>query len=309
MTGKLHISSSPHIHTPITVQRIMLDVVLALLPAAIAGIYYFGLQALVLIAVCVCSCVLSEFLFNLIARREQTVADLSAIVTGLILAMNLSVQVPVWQAAVGSVFAIVIVKCCFGGMGCNIVNPAATARVFMLLSFGSMAQAAIPDGVDAVAGATPLTQIAGGEIPNLLDLFLGRHGGAIGETCILFLLLGGIYLIFRRVITWHIPVCFIGSVFVLSLVFSNMNVELATASILSGGLFIGAIFMATDYVTSPATSWGKVIFGLFAGLITFAIRQWGVYPEGVSFAILLANIVDPYIDAWTARRVFGGEKA
>lgn len=309
MTGKLHISSSPHIHAPTSVQRIMLDVVLALLPAAAAGVYFFGLRALLLIAVCVGSCVLSEFLFNLIAKKEQTIGDLSAVVTGLILAMNLSVNLPVWQAVVGSVFAIVIVKCFFGGMGCNIVNPAATARVFMLLSFGTMAQAAFPEGVDAVAGATPLVQIANGEVPSLLDLFLGRNGGAIGETGALFLLLGGIYLIARRVITWHIPVCFIGSVFVLSLIASGMNFEIATASILSGGLFIGAIFMATDYVTSPATPWGKVIFALFAGVITFAIRQWGVYPEGVSFAILLANILDPYIDIWTARRVFGGEKA
>lgn len=309
MTGKLHISSSPHIHAPTSVQRIMLDVVLALLPAAAAGVYFFGLRALLLIAVCVGSCVLSEFLFNLIAKKEQTIGDLSAVVTGLILAMNISVKVPVWQAVVGSVFAIVIVKCFFGGMGCNIVNPAATARVFMLLSFGAMTQAAFPEGVDAVAGATPLVQIANGEVPSLLDLFLGRNGGAIGETGALFLLLGGIYLIARRVITWHIPVCFIGSVFVLSLIASGMNVELATASVLSGGLFIGAIFMATDYVTSPATPWGKVVFGVFAGVITFAIRQWGVYPEGVSFAILLANIVDPYIDIWTARRVFGGEKA
>jgi electron transport complex protein RnfD len=309
MTGKLHISSSPHIHAPTSVQRIMLDVVLALLPAAAAGVYFFGLRALLLIAVCVSSCVLSEFLFNLIAKKEQTVGDLSAVVTGLILAMNLSVNLPVWQAVVGSVFAIVVVKCFFGGMGCNIVNPAATARVFMLLSFGTMAQSAFPEGVDAVAGATPLVQIANGEVPSLLDLFLGRNGGAIGETGALFLLLGGIYLIARRVITWHIPVCFIGSVFVLSLIASGMNFEIATASILSGGLFIGAIFMATDYVTSPATPWGKVVFGLFAGVITFAIRQWGVYPEGVSFAILLANIVDPYIDIWTARRVFGGEKA
>lgn len=309
MTDKLHISSSPHIHSNQSVQRIMLDVVIALLPAAIAGVCFFGLRALLIIALCVGVCVASEFLFNLIVKKEQSVGDLSAIVTGLLLAMNLPSNVPLWQAAIGSAFAIVVVKCFFGGMGCNFANPAITARVFMLLAFGSMAITPSPIGVDSVSSATPLTDMANGVSTNLLDLFLGRIPGAIGETCKLALLLGGIYLIIRNVISWHIPVAFIGTVFLFSLFINNFDATVALTSILSGGLFIGAIFMATDYVTSPATPAGKLLFGVLAGIITVMIRKWGVYPEGVSFAILLMNIINPYIDIWTARRVFGGTKS
>ncbi len=308
MAEKLHISSAPHIHTKNTVQRIMLDVVISLLPATVAGIYLFGLDALYTILACVISSVASEFLFNRIAKKEQSIGDLSAVVTGLLLALNLSANVPIWQAVVGSVFAIIIVKCFFGGMGCNIVNPAITARIFMFLAFGAMAKYAMPRGMDAVSSATPLTQISEGNIPSLIDLFLGNNGGAIGETCALALLIGGIYLVIRRVITVHIPLAYIGSVFVLTYFISGMDLQFATAQILSGGLFIGAIFMATDYVTSPATPLGKIVFGVFAGIITVLIRLWGAYPEGVSFAILLANILNPYIDIWTARRVFGSKR-
>ncbi len=310
MAEKLHISSCPHIHTKNTVQKIMLDVVIALLPATAAGIYYFGLPALYIILACVISSVVSEFLFNLIAKKEQSVGDLSAVVTGLLLALNLSSNVPVWQAVAGSVFSIIIVKCFFGGMGCNIVNPAMAARVFMFLAFGSMAKYAMPRGMnlDAVSSATPLSQIAEGNIPNLFDLFIGKNGGAIGETCVLALIIGGVYLVIKRVITVHIPLAYIGTVFAFTYFVSGMDLQFATAQILSGGLFIGAIFMATDYVTSPATPFGKIIFGIFAGVITVMIRLWGVYPEGVSFAILLANIINPYIDIWTARRVFGSKR-
>ena len=309
MTEKLHLSASPHIHTVRTVQKIMLDVLIALLPAVVAGIYFFGWDALFLILACTVTCVAGEFIFNLLRKSEQTVSDLSAAVTGVILALNLPANLPIWQAVVGALFAIIIVKCLFGGLGCNIVNPAATARVFMLLAFGSMAKAAFPIGIDAASGATPLVDIANGKVPDLLDLFLGKCGGAIGETSALALLIGGIYLLVRRVISWHIPVAFIGSVFVLTFLVSGMDLTVATASILSGGLFIGAIFMATDYVTNPTTPAGHLVFGIFAGIITVFIRKWGVYPEGVSFAILLANILNPYIDIWTARRVFGGNKA
>ena len=309
MADKLRLSVSPHIHSSQSVQKIMLDVIIALLPATAAGIYYFRLNALIVILSCVFTCVASEFLFNLILKREQTIGNLSAIVTGLLLALNLSANIPIWQAVVGSVFAIIVVKCLFGGIGCNIVNPAIAARVFMLISFSSLTKSAAPYGVDAVSGATPLVQIANGETPKLIDLFLGNHAGAIGETCALALLIGGIYLIAKKVITWHIPVAFIGSVFVLTLFVSGMDVTVATASILSGGLFLGAIFMATDYVTSPYTPAGKLLFALIAGVITVLIRKWGVYPDGVSFAILLVNIINPYIDNWTARKVFGGKKA
>lgn len=306
MENKLHISVSPHIHGKKTTMGIMLDVIIALLPTTIAGIVIFGLRSLLVVGVCVGTAVLSELLFNIITKRKQTINDLSAIVTGLILALNLPADVPVWQAVIGSAFAIIVVKCLFGGLGKNVVNPALTARVFMLVAFSSLAQASFP--VDAAAGATPLVSIAEGNMPDLMDLFLGKTGGAIGETCSLALLIGGIYLLIRKVITWQIPVAFIGTVFVFSFFVQDMNAATALASILSGGLFLGAFFMATDYVTSPETPWGKIIYGVIAGVITCLIRFWGVYPEGVSFAILLVNILNPYINSLTARKLFGGEK-
>lgn len=303
MDSKLHVSASPHIHSARTTQSVMLDVVIALLPAAVAGVILFGLSALRVIVCCVAAAVLSEFIFNLILKKEQTIGDLSAIVTGLLLALNLPANIPLWQAAVGSVFAIIVVKCLFGGLGHNLVNPAITARVFMLVAFGSMAQAAFP--VDAVAGATPLVELAAGNSPSLLDLFLGKTGGAIGETCTLALLIGGIYLLVRRVISWHLPVAFIGTVFLFTLALVGFDFTTALAWTLSGGLFIGAIFMATDYVTSPATPLGMFVFGVLAGVLTVVIRFYGNYPEGVSFAILFMNILTPFIDKWTARKPFG----
>ena len=309
MDKTLRLSVSPHIHSGRSTAGIMRDVVISLVPAAIAGTVIFGLRALLVIAVCVASCVLLEAIFNKITKKDQTIGDFSAAVTGLLLALNLPANVPLWQCVIGSAFAIVIVKCLFGGIGCNPVNPAITARVFMLVSFGSMTVQAYPTIVDTVAGATPLPSIAGGNVPDMMDLFLGLTGGAIGETCALALLIGFIYLLVRRVITWHIPVTFIGSVFVLSFLMEGFDVMKAAALVLSGGLLMGAIFMATDYVTSPSTAKGKIVFGVGAGLLTFLIRYFGVYPEGVSFAILFMNILTPYIDALTAHKVFGGRKA
>ena len=305
METKLTLASSPHIHSGRSTSRIMLDVIIALCPAAIAGMVIFGWRAALVLAVTVGACVGFEALFNLIVKKDQTVGDLSAIVTGLLLGMNLPANVPIWQCVVGALFAMVVVKGLFGGLGNNPVNPAITARVFMLVAFASMTTSAFPTIVDTVAGATPLSLAEGEAAPSLLDLFFGLHGGAIGETCAVALLIGGVYLIVRRVITWQIPVSFIGTVFVLSFFMEGMNAEAALSMILSGGLMIGAIFMATDYVTSPVTAWGKVIFGFGAGLITFLIRYFGVYPEGVSFAILLMNIVTPYINSWTKHKVFG----
>ncbi|MBQ6600727.1 MAG: RnfABCDGE type electron transport complex subunit D [Clostridia bacterium] len=306
MEKKLHISVSPHIRAKRTTQSIMLDLIIALLPAAIAGVVIFGLRALAVIGICVAASVISEAVFNIITKKEQTVGDLSAVVTGLILALNLPANIPFWQAVVGAVFAIIVVKCIFGGLGKNLVNPAATARVFMLVAFGSMANAAFP--VDATAGATPLAQMAEGTVPELMDLFLGKHGGAIGETCAVALLIGGVYLLIRKVISWHLPVAFVATVFLFSFLVADFNVTTALAHVLSGGLLIGAFFMATDYVTSPSTALGKIIFGIGAGVITMLIRFWGVYPEGVSFAILLMNIVNPFICSLTARKLFGGAK-
>ena len=308
MDKPLHLSASPHIHSGRSTMGIMRDVLIALIPAAVAGTVIFGWRSLLVIAVCMASCVLLEALFNIITKKRQTVGDLSAAVTGLLLALNLPANIPIWQCVIGSLFAIVIVKCLFGGIGHNPVNPAITARVFMLVSFSSMAIQASPVTVDTVAGATPLPSIGAGQMPLLSDLLLGLTGGAIGETCAVALLIGFIYLLARRIITWHIPVSFVGSVFVFSLLMESFDFSKALALILSGGLLLGAIFMATDYVTSPATAKGKLVFGIGAGLLTFLIRYFGVYPEGVSFAILFMNILTPYIDALTAHKVFGGQR-
>ena len=307
---KLLISPAPHIHQAgSSTRRIMLDVIIALLPAAIAGVIIFGAKALGVIAACVITAVVSEALFNLIVHKQQTVGDLSAVVTGLLLALNLSTNVAIWQCVVGTVFAIVVVKCLFGGIGKNFANPAITGRVFMLLAFSSVAGGAKPAVVELVSSATPLELLAQGaeDAPSLMELFLGLHGGAIGETCCLALLLGFAWLLFRRVIKWHVPVIFIGTVFVLYLVFTG-SFQMALAEILAGGLFIGAIFMATDYVTSPITLKGKMVFALGCGLVTFVIRYFCAYPEGVSFSILAMNILTPYIEKFTGNTPLGGSK-
>ena len=309
METNLILSSSPHIHTRDSSRRIMLDVIIALLPAAIAGVIIFGAKALGVIAACVITAVVSEALFNLIVHKQQTVGDLSAVVTGLLLALNLSTNVAIWQCVVGTAFAIVVVKCLFGGIGKNFANPAITGRVFMLLAFSSVAGGAKPAVVELVSSATPLELLAQGaeNAPGLMELFLGLHGGAIGETCCLALLIGFAWLLFRRVIKWHVPVIFIGTVFVLYLVFTG-SFQMALAEILAGGLFIGAIFMATDYVTSPITLKGKMVFALGCGLVTFIIRYFCAYPEGVSFSILAMNILTPYIEKFTANTPLGGSK-
>lgn len=309
METNLILSSSPHIHTRDSSRRIMLDVIIALLPAAIAGVVIFGVKALGVIAACVITAVVSEALFNVIAHKKQTVGDLSAVVTGLLLALNLSTNVAIWQCVVGTVFAIVVVKCLFGGLGKNFANPAITGRVFMLLAFSTVAGGAKPAVVELVSSATPLELLAQGSenAPSLMELFLGLHGGAIGETCCLALLIGFAWLLFRRVIHWHVPVIFVGTVFVLYLVFTG-SFQMALAEILAGGLFIGAIFMATDYVTSPITLKGKMAFALGCGLVTFIIRYFCAYPEGVSFSILAMNILTPYIEKFTANTPLGGSK-
>ena len=298
---------SPHIHSGRSTAGIMLDVVIALLPATVAGVVIFGLRALAVIGVCVASCLIFEALFCLATKKPQTVKDLSAVVTGLLLALNLSTNVPAWQCVIGTLFAIICVKCLFGGLGCNFANPAITGRVFMLVAFSAVAGGANPTIVDITTTATPLEQLAKGESQNLLDLFLGLHGGAIGETCILALILGFVYLLVRKVITWHTPVVFIATVFVLYLAFTG-DVVMALSQILAGGLFIGAIFMATDYVTTPITTRGRIVFALGCGVITFIIRYFCAYPEGVSFSILIMNILTPFIEKWTAKEPLGGVK-
>lgn len=308
MDKLLRISVSPHIHSGRRTSTIMRDVIIALLPVTLAGTVIFGLRSILVVAVCVLGCVLFEGLFNLISKKEQTVGDFSAALTGLLLALNLPSHIPLWQCVIGCAFAILLVKCIFGGIGCNVVNPAITARVFMLVAFSSMATQSLPSGIDTISGATPLAEMAEGGTPKLMELFLGTTGGAIGETCALALLIGFVYLIARHVITWHIPVSFVGSVFLLSFFMEGLDPTRALALVLSGGLLIGAVFMATDYVTSPSTAVGKLIFGIGAGLLTFLIRYFGVYPDGVSFAILFMNILNPYIEKLTAHKAFGGKK-
>lgn len=309
MESSLILSSAPHIHTKDTSRRIMLDVIIALLPAVVASVVIFGVKALGIIAACVIAAVVSEALFDLIVGKKQTVGDLSAVVTGLLLALNLSTNVAIWQCVVGSVFAIVVVKCLFGGLGKNFANPAITGRVFMLLAFSSVAGGANPVIVELTTTATPLELIAqqAENAPTLMELFLGLHGGAIGETCCLALLIGFAYLLVRKVIKWHVPVIFIATVFVCYLIATG-DFTYALSEILAGGLFIGAIFMATDYVTSPITLKGKMVFALGCGLVTFVIRYFCAYPEGVSFSILAMNILTPYIEKWTANTPLGGSK-
>ncbi|MBO4355828.1 MAG: RnfABCDGE type electron transport complex subunit D [Clostridia bacterium] len=304
--NNLTLQISPHMHDRASTTRIMLDVIIALMPTAVASVILFGWRSALVIAVCVAAAVLSEWLFELICKKENTVSDLSAVVTGILLAFNLPVDIKLWQAAFGSVVAIVVVKQLFGGIGKNFANPAITARIVMFISFSStMSKWVLPliKG-DASTGATPLAVLNGteGELPPLKDMLLGIRGGCIGETCALTLIIGGVYLLVRKVITWHAPVAFIGTVFLFTLILG----ENALYHVLAGGLLLGAIFMATDYSTTPYTKWGKVIFGIGCGIFTVVIRKWGSYPEGVSFSILFMNIVTPFINKLTHSNPFGG---
>lgn len=311
--SKLHISPTPHIHEAgSSTRRIMLDVIIALIPAAIAGVVIFGLSALWTILVCIAATVLSEFLFNLCAGKKQTIGDLSAVVTGLLLALNLSTNVLLWQCALGGVFAMVIVKGCFGGIGKNLVNPAIAARVFLLLCFtGTVAGGAAPLA-DLTASATPLVTINQGaeaaKSISLSSLFLGSYGGAIGETCTIALLLGFVYLVARKVIKWYVPFSFAATVFVCAFLFGGFDAGYALQHVLSGGLLLGAIFMATDYVTTPATGSGRVLFCVGAGILTYLIRRFGGYPEGVSIAILTMNLFTPFLSDLTKKKTLGGVK-
>lgn len=311
--SKLHISPTPHIHQAgSSTQRIMLDVIIALVPAAVAGVVIFGIGALWTILTCVAAAVVSEFLFDLCAHKKQTVSDLSAVVTGLLLALNLSTNVPLWQCALGSVFAMVIVKGCFGGIGKNLVNPAIAARVFLLLAFTTTVAGGAAPLADLTATATPLATInQGAEAARSISistLFLGNYGGAIGETCTIALLLGFVYLVARRVIKWYVPVSFVGTVFLCAFLFGGFDAGFALREILAGGLLLGAIFMATDYVTTPNTGAGRVAFCVGAGILTWLIRQYGGYPEGVSIAILTMNLLTPFLSDIFKRKTLGGVK-
>ena len=297
------VAASPHVTTKNSTAVIMRDVLIALLPAVIAGCVVFGLRALLVVAVTTAACVFFEWGFEKLCHTPSTISDLSAAVTGVLLAMNLPVSIPLWQAVFGALVAIVAVKGLFGGIGKNFANPAITARIVMFLAFSkTMTAWVFPD---AVSTATPLAMMANGESVDYLTLLLGNHGGCLGETSALALLIGFAYLLIRGVISWHTPVCFVGTVFVMSLILGQD----AVGQILSGGLMLGAIFMATDYSTTPSTNWGRVLFGIGAGLLTVLIRFYGAYAEGVSFAILFMNILTPYLSKWTETKPFGGVAA
>lgn len=310
-------SSSPHLHTDSTITRIMADVIIALLPAAGVGIYMFGPRAALVIAVAVICAMASELIYEKITKRRNTLGDLSAAVTGLLLALNVPSSIPLWMVGAGSAFAIIIVKQMFGGLGKNFVNPALAARCFMLIAWtGAMTSFNTPLA-DAVSSATPLAVMkdgAAGTMPTLAQCLIGVKPGTIGEVSAIALIIGFIYLLIRRVVSIKIPAAYIASFAVLTFFFgkSFMDFSYTAYQLLTGGLLLGAFFMATDYTTTPTTPKGMVIFGIGCGVLTFLIRRFGGYPEGVSFSILLMNLASPLIERFTVPKSFGnigGERA
>ena len=323
MAKRLTVSASPHVRSKETATGIMLDVIIALVPALVMSVVYFGLRALLLTATCVASCVAFEYIARKVMKRNNTIGDLSAVVTGIILAFNLPATLPLWMAVVGSLVAIVVVKQMFGGIGQNFVNPAMTARIILMTSFPTaMAKWVVPFtdtfSADAVTSATPMATLAsvkGGDIsavadalPSLTDMLIGKHGGSMGEVCSIALIVGGLYLIARKVISPIIPFTFIGTVAVFMIFAGSFNLEFVAYELLGGGLMLGAFFMATDYATSPINKKGKIIFGIGCGLITSLIRIFGSLPEGVSFSIILMNILVPHIENMTTPKPFGAVK-
>ncbi len=305
----LLVSASPHIRSHETVQRIMLDVIIALVPAMIGSVYFFGINALKLILVSVASSVLFEALIQKAFKKEVTINDLSAVITGILIAFNLPASAPLWLPIIGSAFAIIIVKQFFGGLGSNFMNPALAARAMLLTSWPNHMSNFTGTRPDVVTTATPLTimKTGGAELPKFMDMFIGNIPGAIGETSALLLLIGAIYLIIRQVIDWRIPVFYIGTTFIM-LILLGVETEFLLYHILGGGLILGAFYMATDYASSPVTPKGRIIYGIGAGILTAIIRVKGGYPEGVSYSILLMNIATPIIEKITKPKVFGEVK-
>lgn len=307
---KLTVASSPHIRGNFRTNRIMMDVVLALLPALAVGLWKFGFRVIPVTTICIGAAIVSEWLYCLLTKSRNTTVDGSAIVTGILLAMTLPHTVPYWQAALGSVFAIVLVKCLCGGLGQNIFNPALAARAFLLLIYPVGLTRYV--GVDGVSAATPLHHMVMPALPeeSILDMFLGNCPGSIGEISALALLAGGAYLLYRRVISIRIPAAYIGTVAVLTLLFHKTDapVQWMLYHLFSGGLMLGAIFMATDYATSPATPVGHILYGIGCGALTVIFRYYGLFPEGVTYAILIMNAFVWFIDRHTAMRRFGTGK-
>ncbi len=306
MDTKLIVSASPHVRSDETTQSLMANVIVALCPCVVASAIIFGVRALLVTAVSVVACVVFEWLYCKLLKRPNPISDLSAVVTGIILAMNVPVGMPIGQLIIGDLVAIIVVKQLFGGIGMNFANPALVGRIVLFISFaGSMNKWVFPDAaVDQLSKATPLLAVADPSKLSLLDLFMGIHGGVLGETCALAIVLGLIYLVATKTISIAIPASYVGSVFVFYLI-ATRDLHGALAAVLSGGLLFGAVFMATDYVTSPFTLKGKLVYGVCLGIVTFAIRYWGSYTEGVSFALLFMNLWVPYINDLTRQTPYG----
>ena len=321
MENKLIVSSSPHVRSNEDTSYIMKQVIIALLPAAVAGVYFFRLNALSAMFFCILCTVGTEFLYQKFTKQKSTIGDFSAVVTGLLLAFNVPASLPWWMCLVGGIFAILVVKMVFGGIGCNFVNPALAARAFLLASFPVAMTAWTQPGVnwigknlDAVTTATPLSFLKNGAAGladlssngiSLADMMIGNIGGCIGETSAILLLLGGVYLMYKGIINYVIPVFYIATVFILTFLLGGFNITFAIYQLFAGGLMLGGFFMLTDYTTSPMTKKGQIIYAVLAGLITTVIRMYGGYPEGVSYSILLVNCLAPLIDKFVRNRVFG----
>lgn len=312
MSDLYHVSSSPHVRAKDTTSRIMLYVIIALLPTSVFGIINFGLRAALLIIVTVLSCIFSEVIFNIIVHKRNTIDDLSAIVTGLLLALNLPVNLPLWEAILGSVFAIVIVKCLFGGLGQNFMNPALGARCFLLIAFtADMTNFQyVRNKIEVYSSVTPLAAMRNGEAVNTMDMLIGRTAGTIGETSAICILIGAIFLILMGVIDLRIPASYLVTFVVFIVLFGGHGFDgnYITAQLCGGGLMLGAFFMATDYVTSPITPRGQIVFGICCGILTGLFRVFGANAEGVSFAIILSNLLVPIIEKFTIPRAFGQVK-
>ena len=313
----LRISTGPHVLTKESTQTLMLDVLIALAPVTVAGVYLFGMKAVWVLCVSVISAILSEFLWQKLMKKKSTLSDLSAVVTGLILGLNLPSGAPLWMAAVGSAVSVILVKQLFGGIGHNFMNPAMFGRAFLLASWPArMTSFLLPErllgssqaafGIDAASGATPLVPQKLGITPDiaLSDLFLGNIPGSIGEVCKIAIIIGFVYLLVVKVISWHIPVFFVGTVALFTWLIGGDPL----VAVLSGGVMFGAVFMATDYATNPMLKLGQSIFAVGCGAMVVIIRSWGNYPEGVTYAILFMNCVTPLIDRFTSRRVYGTVK-
>lgn len=313
MEGKLFVSSSPHIRVENTIQKVMLDVIIALIPATLGALYYFRMNGAKIILLSVLTAIASEVIFQKIRKQPVTINDLSAVVTGLLLAFNIPASAPWWIPVLGSVIAIVVVKQFFGGLGHNFMNPALAARIMLMISYTGRMTSWVKPGVDAKSTATPLSFVKGvtevpTNAPKLMDMLFGNIGGSLGETSAILLILGGIYLVYRGVISIQVPAIYIGTVAVVSLVYGQFDIYFMMYHLLAGGLMLGAIYMATDYASTPVTPKGRIIFALGCGILTSVIRFYGNYPEGVGFSIILMNIAAPLIEKYTAPRVFGEVK-